>query len=152
MHVRKSRTPFTVIPAQAGIHHQSRGGDILMNRAIFIRLAIVAFATLALLTAAACGSDSSTSDESQPSDTTTTSPAPAPPPPPAAQTSPPPAAAPEPTTAPAPAPSEETVPVGHRVGDRAPDFMLALTGDRQVNSADLVSEGKPVFILFHATW
>ena len=101
-------------------------------------------ATLSLLLAAACGSDSSSSDESQPSDTTTTSPAPAPPPPPAA--------APEPTTAPAPAPSEETVPVGHRVGDRAPDYMLALTGDRQVNSADLVSEGKPVFILFHATW
>jgi len=42
--------------------------------------------------------------------------------------------------------------VGHRVGDRAPDYMLALTGDRQVNSADLVAEGKPVFILFHATW
>ena len=123
-----------------------------MNRANTIRLAIVAFATFALLLASACGSDSDSSDESQPSDTTTTSPAPAPPPPPAAQTAPPPAAAPEPTTVPAPAPSEETVPVGHRVGDRAPDYMLALTGDRLVNSADLVSEGKPVFILFHATW
>ena len=122
-----------------------------MNRSIFIRLVIGSIMALSLLTAVACGSSSDSSDESQPSDTTTTSPAPAPPPP-AAQTSPPPAAAPQPTTAPAPAPSEETVPVGHRVGDRAPDYMLALTGDRSVNSTDLVSEGKPVFILFHATW
>ena len=38
------------------------------------------------------------------------------------------------------------------MGDRAPDYMLALTGDRQVSSADLVADGKPVFILFHATW
>jgi hypothetical protein len=30
--------------------------------------------------------------------------------------------------------------------------MLALTGDRMVSSAELVAEGKPVFILFHATW
>ena len=122
-----------------------------MNRSIFIRLVIGSIMALSLLTVVACGSGSDSSDESQPSDTTTTSHAPAPPPP-AAQTSPPPAAAPQPTTAPAPAPSEETVPVGHRVGDRAPDYMLALTGDRQVNSTDLVSEGKPVFILFHATW
>ena len=122
-----------------------------MNRAIIVRLVIGSIMALSLLIAVACGSGSDSPDESQPSDTTTTSPAPAPPPPPAAQTSPPPpAAAPEPTTAPAPAPSEETVPVGHRVGDRAPDYMLALTGDRQVNSTDLVSEGKPVFILFHA--
>ena len=113
-----------------------------MNRAITIRYVVVSVAALSLLTAAACGSNSGSSSESQPSDTTTTSPAPPPPP----------AAAPQPTVAPAPVPSEETVPVGHRVGDRAPDYMLALTGDRQVNSTDLVSEGKPVFILFHATW
>ena len=113
-----------------------------MNRAIFTRLAIVAIATLSLLLGAACGGDSEPSSEPQTTDTTST-------------TSPP-AAAPAPTSAPgptaAPAPSEETVNVGHRVGDRAPDYMLALTGDRQVNSADLVAEGKPVFILFHATW
>ena len=118
-----------------------------MNRAIFIRLIIGAVATLSLLLAAACGGDSEPSPEPQTTDTTsTTSPPPAPPP----------AAAPAPTSAPAPtaapATSEETVNVGHRVGDRAPDYMLALTGDRQVNSADLVAEGKPVFILFHATW
>ena len=113
-----------------------------MNRAIFIRLVISAVATLSLLLAAACGGDSEPSPEPQTTDTTST-------------TSPP-AAAPALTSAPdptaAPAPSEETVSVGHRVGDRAPDYMLALTGDRQVNSADLVAEGKPVFILFHATW
>ena len=113
-----------------------------MNRTIFIRLLVGAVATLSLLLAAACGSDSEPSSEPQTTDTTST-------------TSPP-AAAPAPTSAPdptaAPAPSEQTINIGHRVGDRAPDYMLALTGDRQVNSADLVTEGKPVFILFHATW
>ncbi|MDE2823063.1 MAG: hypothetical protein OXK79_06120 [Chloroflexota bacterium] len=118
-----------------------------MRPTIFIRSTIVVVATLALLVAVACGSDSEPSTEPQTSDTTSTTSPPA---------APPPAAVPAPTSAPdptaAPAPSEETVNVGHRVGDRAPDYMLALTGDRQVNSADLVAEGKPVFILFHATW
>ena len=114
-----------------------------MKPAIVIRSTIMAVATLSLLLAAACGGDSEPSAEPQTSDTTS------PPAPPAA---PPPAATSAPAPTVAPTPSEETVNVGHRVGDRAPDYMLALTGDRQVNSTDLVAEGKPVFILFHATW
>ena len=117
-----------------------------MNRANFIRLVVGAIATLSLLLAAACGSDSEPSAEPQTSDTTSSVSPPAPP------AAPPPAATSAPAPTAVPATSEETVNVGHRVGDRAPDYMLALTGDRQVNSADLVAEGKPVFILFHATW
>ncbi|MYD51652.1 MAG: hypothetical protein F4W93_09225 [Dehalococcoidia bacterium] len=117
-----------------------------MNRANFIRLVVGAIATLSLLLTAACGSDSEPSTEPQTSDTTSSVSPPAPP------AAPPPAATSAPAPTAVPATSEETVNVGHRVGDRAPDYMLALTGDRQVNSADLVAEGKPVFILFHATW
>ena len=113
-----------------------------MNNAIFIRLVIGAVAVGSLLSAA-CGGDSEPSTETQSSDTTSSTSTSAPPPPPATTSAPPPPAA---TQAPA------TVKVGHRVGDQAPEYMLALTGDRQVNSANLVAEGKPVFILFHATW
>ena len=70
----------------------------------------------------------------------------------ACATTPPPAATSAPTPASAPTQALATVKVGHRVGDQAPDYTLALTGDRQITSADLVAEGKPVFILFHATW
>ncbi|MCY4528231.1 MAG: redoxin domain-containing protein [Chloroflexi bacterium] len=38
------------------------------------------------------------------------------------------------------------------MGDRAPDYTLNLPQNRQVSSTDLVAQGKPVFILFHATW
>ena len=117
-----------------------------MNRANFIRLVVGAIATLSLLLAAACGGEAEPTSEPQTTDTTSATSSPAPP------AAPPPAATSAPAPTAAPATSEETVNVGHRVGDRAPDYMLALTGDRQVNSADLVAEGKPVFILFHATW
>ena len=109
-----------------------------MKPTIIIRSIIGLIATLSLLFVAACSSDSEPSTESQASDTTTSAPEPTA------------ASAPEPTAA--PARSEETIDIGHRVGDRAPEYMLALTGDRMVNSAELVAEGKPVFILFHATW
>ena len=114
-----------------------------MNRAIIVRLVIFAVAALSLLSATACGGDSEPSAETQPADTTS-SVSPPPPPPPAATSAP--------TPAPAPTQALATVKVGHRVGDQAPDYTLALTGDRQITSADLVAEGKPVFILFHATW
>ena len=121
-----------------------------MKPTIIIRSIIGLIATLSLLFVAACSSDSEPSTESQTSDTTSSASTSAPPaaPPPAAASAPTPA--PEPTAA--PARSEETINIGHRVGDRAPEYMLALTGDRMVNSAELVAVGKPVFILFHATW
>ena len=118
-----------------------------MKPTIIIRSIIGLIATLSLLFVAACSSDSEPSAESQTSDTTSSAPPPAAPP---AAAAPAPSSAPEPTAA--PANSEETINIGHRVGDRAPDYMLALTGDRMVSSAELVAEGKPVFILFHATW
>jgi hypothetical protein len=114
-----------------------------MNRVIIARWVIGTVAALSLISATACGGDSEPSAETQPADTTS-SVSPPPPPPPAATSAPPPA--------PAPTQALATVKVGHRVGDQAPDYTLALTGDRQITSADLVAEGKPVFILFHATW
>ena len=117
-----------------------------MKPTIIIRSIIGLIATLSLLFVAACSSDSEPSTESQASDTTSSASTSAPP------AAPPPAAAPAPEPTAAPTTSEETINVGHRVGDQAPEYMLALTGDRMVNSAELVAEGKPVFILFHATW
>ena len=116
-----------------------------MNRVIIARWVIGTVAALSLISATACGGDSEPSAETQPADTTSSVSTPAPPPPPPAATS-------APTPASAPTQALATVKVGHRVGDQAPDYTLALTGDRQITSADLVAEGKPVFILFHATW
>ena len=98
-----------------------------------IRWIIQTAAALCLLTAMACGAGSE--------------PAPTPAAPPAAapseSVSPPAAAAATEASAPA---------VGVRVGDRAPDFTLTLSQDQRISSADLIAQGKPVFILFHATW
>ena len=118
-----------------------------MNHANFIRTFIYLAVAGSVLFAAACGGDSEPSSETGSPDSSSSVSAPAP----AAQTSAP-APAPPPAAAPAPAPSETTIDIGHQVGDRAPEFMLALTDDRQINSTELVAEGKPVFILFHATW
>ena len=116
-----------------------------MNHANFIRTFIYLAVAGSVLFAAACGGDSEPSSETGSPDSSSSVSAPAP----AAQTS---ASPPVPPPAPAPTPSETTIDIGHQVGDRAPEFMLALTDDRQINSAELVAEGKPVFILFHATW
>ena len=97
-----------------------------------IRWIIPTAAVLSLLAILACGADSE--------------PAPTPAAPPAAapsdSVSPPAAAAAE--------PSGPTV--GARVGDRAPDFALTLSQDQRISSDDLIAQGKPVFILFSATW
>ena len=96
-----------------------------------IRWIISTAAALCLLTAMACGAGSE------------------PAPTPAA----PPAAAPSESVSPPAAATEASAPaVGVRVGDRAPDFALTLSQDQRISSADLVAQGKPVFILFHATW
>ena len=46
----------------------------------------------------------------------------------------------------------QTVRVGSQVGERAPRFRLSLADGSTVSSASLVSDGKPVFLFFHATW
>ena len=93
---------------------------------------IIPTAAFSLLTAVACGAGSE--------------PAPTPAAPPAAAPS-------ESVSPPAAAVMEPSAPaVGVRVGDRAPDFTLTLSQDRRISSSDLVAQGKPVFILFHATW
>jgi peroxiredoxin len=38
------------------------------------------------------------------------------------------------------------------VGDRAPDFALALTDGSTVTSESLAAAGKPMFLFFMATW
>ena len=89
-----------------------------------IRWIIPTAAALSLLIALACGAGSE--------------PAPAAPP----------AAAPSTL-----APTQPSAPAaGARVGDRAPDFTLTLSQDQRISSTDLIAQGKPVFILFHATW
>jgi len=42
--------------------------------------------------------------------------------------------------------------VGTNEGNLAPEYVLNLPQNRQVTSTDLVAQGKPVFIIFHATW
>ena len=59
---------------------------------------------------------------------------------------------PTPTTVPEPTRPPVTAEVGTDVGNLAPDYVLNLPRNRQVSSTDLVAQGKPVFILFHATW
>ncbi len=56
------------------------------------------------------------------------------------------------TPAPEPTRGAVTAEVGGNVGDLAPEFTLNLGQGRRVTSAELVAQGKPVFILFHATW
>ena len=44
------------------------------------------------------------------------------------------------------------VKVGTKVGERVPEFTMRLTDGSTVALNDLVTEGKPVFIYFFATW
>ena len=57
-----------------------------------------------------------------------------------------PAATAPPTTGPV------EVKVGHKVGDRAPEYALSLAGGGTVTSESLASENRPVFLFFLATW
>ena len=56
------------------------------------------------------------------------------------------------TTVPEPTKQPVTAEVGTNEGDLAPEYVLNLPQNRQVSSTDLVAQGKPVFIIFHATW
>ena len=42
--------------------------------------------------------------------------------------------------------------IGSKVGNHLPEFDLRLVDGSTVNSAELVSTGKPVFYFFFATW
>ena len=42
--------------------------------------------------------------------------------------------------------------VGSGVGDQAPEFSLSLTDGSRVTSDGLLSESRPVFLFFFATW
>ena len=61
-------------------------------------------------------------------------------------------------TQPPPIPSTDTQPppdsvdIGYEVGLRAPAFGMSLLDGDRVTSSDLNSEGKPVFLYFHATF
>ncbi|MCH7745546.1 MAG: hypothetical protein IIC84_05670, partial [Chloroflexi bacterium] len=46
----------------------------------------------------------------------------------------------------------QDVSVGHKVGDRVPDFELSLDDGTSVTSVSLIEDGKPVFLFFLATW
>ena len=119
---------------------------------------ISAYGLLALLTLAviACGGEAGnaadpTAPPAQSVPAATPSPVPTDTPEPTATTTPtslPPTAA----TVPEPTRPSVTAEVGTDVGNLAPDYVLNLPRNRQVSSTDLVARGKPVFILFHATW
>ena len=46
----------------------------------------------------------------------------------------------------------ETVEVGYEVGLRAPKFTMTLLDGSSVNTTNIVDEGKPVLLYFHATY
>jgi len=48
--------------------------------------------------------------------------------------------------------SDVTLSVGISVGQRIPEFIINLTEGRSKTSAEILAEGKPVFIYFMATW
>ena len=49
-------------------------------------------------------------------------------------------------------PPADSVDIGYEVGLRAPAFGMSLLDGDRVTSSDLNSEGKPVFLYFHATF
>ena len=84
---------------------------------------------------------------------------------PPAATSPPPAATEAPTAgvvpADTPAPATDTAlppieapvaDVGTRVGETPPAFAMDLADGSRIESADIVGSGKPVFMMYFATW
>ena len=85
------------------------------------------------------------------------------PPPPTAVPAPPPTAVPAPppppTATPRPAPTATAVPtatpnipVGHNVGQRAPDFTVTAVSGETITLSEVTASGKAVLIYFFATW
>ena len=50
------------------------------------------------------------------------------------------------------APDDGVVQVGHRVGERAPAFGMSLASGEALSSEQIVGEGRPAFLYFHATY
>ena len=46
----------------------------------------------------------------------------------------------------------EVVEVGYQVGLRAPEFSMSLLDGSKVTTSNIVDEGKPVLLYFHATY
>ena len=77
----------------------------------------------------------------------------APPPPPTATPRPAPTAAPRPTAIPTPRPTATpNIPIGHNVGQRAPDFSVTAVDGNSYTLSDITASGKSVLIYFFATW
>ena len=58
----------------------------------------------------------------------------------------------EPSPAPPPPSPRASVKIGSSVGDRIPDFEMRLVDGSTVTSTSLLSESRPVFLYFLATW
>ena len=116
----------------------------------FIHISVYSLLAFLTLAALSCGAESDGAAEptaplAQPASTVKP---PTPIPPTATHTPVPPTATPVPEPTRPPVTDE----VGTNVGDRAPEYVLNLPQSRQISSTELVAQGKPVFILFHATW
>ena len=116
----------------------------------FIHISVYGLLACVILAALSCGAESDGAAEPTAplAQSAPTAEPPTPIPPTATHTPVPPTA----TTVPEPARQPVTDEVGTDVGDLAPDFTLTLPQNRQISSTELVAQGKPVFILFHATW
>ena len=49
-------------------------------------------------------------------------------------------------------PKAEAVEVGYQIGLRAPEFGMSLLDGTRITSSELLEEGTPVFLYFHATY
>lgn len=75
------------------------------------------------------------------------------PPPPTATPRPAPTATPRPTATPTPAPTATpNIPVGHNVGQRAPDFTIQAVDGTSYTLSEVTASGKAVLVYFFATW
>ena len=71
---------------------------------------------------------------------------------PTATPRPAPTATPRPTATPVPPTATPNVPVGHNVGQRAPDFTVTAVNGETVTLSEVTASGKAVIVYFFATW
>ncbi|MCY4623937.1 MAG: redoxin domain-containing protein, partial [Chloroflexi bacterium] len=63
-----------------------------------------------------------------------------------------PTATPRPTATPVPPTATPNIPVGHQVGQRAPDFTVTAVSGETVTLSEVTASGKAVIVYFFATW